>query len=290
MRPQLRSISLDIDGYKVAAIRQRDPNAPEQPRLLCVHGWLDNANSFLPMMPYLPAFDLVAIDLPGHGYSDALPGGYTLQEFSYQLTRIIQSLGWSDCHVMGHSLGGCITPLLAVANKDIVSTLTLVEASGPLTESADQLPARMARSLEDRLSPSRFQSRVFASKDDATASRMKAAKILPASARLIIDRQLIKDEDGYRWRFDPRWRMASVQYQTEEQVRAVLAAIECPVLTVLAEEGYLFVRPETEKRLNCLHQRESVTLPGNHHLHMDTPEPVATAVNRFLGTLPAMGG
>ncbi len=154
MRPQLESIELDIDGYKVAAIRQRDPHASELPRMLCVHGWLDNANSFLPMMPYLPAFDLVAIDLPGHGHSDALPSGYQLHELSYQLNQIIQSLGWPDCHVLGHSLGGCIAPLLAVANKDIVNTLTLVEASGPLAESADQLPARMVRSLKDRLSPS----------------------------------------------------------------------------------------------------------------------------------------
>lgn len=290
MRPQLESIELDIDGCKVAAIRQRDPNASELPRMLCVHGWLDNANSFLPMMPYMPAFDLVAIDLPGHGYSDALPGGYSQHEFSYQLTRIIQALEWPECHVVGHSLGGCITPLLAVANKALVSTLTMIEASGPLTESADKLPARMVRSLEDRLSPSRFQSRVFASKDDAIASRMRAAKMLPPSARLIIDRQLKQDDDGFRWRFDPRWRMASMQYQTEEQLRAVLSAIECPVLTVLADEGYLSNRPETEQRLNCLQQRTTVTLPGHHHLHMDTPEPVATAINRFLGTLPAMGG
>lgn len=290
MRPQLETIELNIDGNCVAGIRQRDPQASDLPRLLCVHGWLDNANSFLPMMPYLPAFDLVAIDLPGHGYSDALSAGYNLHELSYQLTRIIQALGWSHCHVMGHSLGGCIAPLLAVSNKAIVSTLTLIEASGPLSETADQLPARMARSLEDRLSPSRYQSRIFASKDDAVASRMKAAKMLGTSARLIIDRQLKQTEQGYRWRFDPRWRMASVQYQSEEQVRAVLSAVACPTLTVIADSGYLCDRPETEQRLNCLQQRTNAMLPGHHHIHMDTPEPVATALNRFLGTLPAMGG
>jgi len=290
MRPQLESIELDIDGYRVAAIRQRDPKASELPRMLCVHGWLDNANSFLPMMPYLPAFDLVAVDLPGHGYSDALPCAYTLHEMSYQLTRIIQALGWPDCHVLGHSLGACIAPLLAVANRHVVTSLTLIEASGPLSETAEQLPARMVRSLQDRLAPERHASRLLSSREEAVASRMKAAKMLLPSARLIVDRQLEHDEQGYRWRFDPRWRMASAQYQTEEQVRAVLSAVECPVLTVIADDGYLHDRPTTEQRLNCLRKRTTVTLPGHHHLHMDTPEPVATAVNRFLGTLPAMGG
>jgi hypothetical protein len=31
-------------------------------------------------------------------------------------------------------------------------------------------------------------------------------------------------------------------------------------------------------------------LPGHHHLHMDTPEPVAAAINRFLDAMPALGG
>lgn len=290
MRPQLHSIELDIDGKRIAAIRHCDPEASDMPRMLCVHGWLDNANSFLPMMPHLPAFELVAIDLPGHGYSDALPGGYGLHEISYQLTRIIQALGWTNCHVMGHSLGACIAPLLAVSNSHAVKTLTLIEGLGPMSEAAEKLPERMARSLADRLSPSRYQSRVFASKDDALASRMKAATLLGSSARLIIDRQLQEAEDGYRWRFDSRWRMASVQYQTEEQVQAVLCAVDCPVLTVIADEGYLVGRPETEQRLNCMPQRTEVALAGHHHLHMDTPEPVAAAVNQFLKTMPAMGG
>ena len=40
------------------------------PLCLCLHGWLDNANSFLPLAEKLPQLQLVAIDLPGHGQSD----------------------------------------------------------------------------------------------------------------------------------------------------------------------------------------------------------------------------
>lgn len=290
MKPTLESVKLTIDGTDIAGIRQRDRNTSDQPRMLCVHGWLDNANSFVPMMPYLPAFDLVAIDLPGNGYSDALPGGYQLHELGFLLCRIIQALQWSDCHLTGHSLGGGLIPLAAVAHPAAVKSLTLIEASGPLSESASELPERMRRAFKDRINTERFESRIFADKQSAVDARLRAAKMNTASARLIIDRQLKQTDDGYTWRFDKRWRYASAQYQTEEQVQTVLKAVHCPTLAVLADEGYLAGRDNTDVRMNCLDQFESVTLPGYHHLHMDTPEPVAAAINRFLQTTPAMGG
>lgn len=290
MRPTLEALSLSVDGTRIEGIRHRDRTEPSLPVLLCLHGWLDNASSFVPMMPFLPAFDVVSIDLPGHGYSDPLPQGYAAGELCYQLTRIIEAIGCAQCHVVGHSLGGSIAPMLAVANPAIVQSLTMIDASGPLSEEAMALPARMVRSLQDRLQPERFSSRLFASKADAVRARLKATRMEKQSARLIIDRQLLKVADGYRWRFDPRWRMASPQYQTEDQVREVLRAVSCRTLTIIAEDGYLASRPETEDRLNCLQSRYSVTLPGHHHLHMDNPEPVATAINRFLNAVPNLGG
>ncbi len=290
MRPQLESISLELDGHLISGIRQRVATNSNQPAMLCVHGWLDNANSFVPMIPYLPAFDLVAIDLPGHGYSDALVQGYSFHELCYVLTRVIQALNWSQCHLVGHSLGGCIAPMLTVANPSAIESLTLIEAIGPMSEPAHKLPARMTKALHDRLNPVRYSSRKFTSKQAAVDARLKAATMAPASAKLIIDRQLMEIDNEYQWRFDPRWRMASAQYQTEEQVEQVLKAVNCKTMTVIADNGFLASRPETTSRLACLQQHESTTLPGHHHVHMDTPEPVAMLINRFLNATPDLGG
>ncbi len=290
MRPTLQSITLDVDGMTVAGIRQFSPEAQSQPRLLCLHGWLDNANSFVPMMPYLPAFDLIAVDLPGHGYSDPSTKGYQQAEVMVHVVKIMQALGWDECHLMGHSMGGGIAPLVAVATPERISSLTLIEASGPLSETADALPERLGRALQDRLTPDKYASRTFVNKDEAVAARLKVAKMHTASAKLIIDRQVIEDADGLRWRFDPALRMASYQYQTEEQVHAILSALGCPTLSVVANQGYLATRAETAERLAQIRHHTTVSLTGHHHLHMDTPEPVAAAINQFLGTTPALGG
>lgn len=289
MKPSLETLSLNIEGINIAGIRQRDKLASNQPCMLCVHGWLDNANSFVPMMPYLPAFDLVAIDLPGNGHSDALSDGYHIHELSFLLYQIIQALNWTSCHIVGHSLGGGLLPMLAVAKPATFESMTMIEAVGSLTESADKLPARLSKAFNDRLDSQRFESRIFPDKQAAIDARLKAAKMHPASAKLIIDRQLRPIDNGYAWAFDKRWRHASFQYQTEEHVRAVLSKVTCPTLAILADEGYLHGRKDTEERLACLQDLDTIMLTGHHHLHMDTPEPVAAAINRFLQATPALG-
>jgi len=289
MTKPFETLTLSVGDQAIAGIRRRAPDADAQ-RLLCLHGWLDNAASFLPLMPCLPALDIVAIDLPGHGYSSHASHGYSFFESALLARRIIDALGWSSCHVVGHSMGAGIAPMLAVAAPAVVERLILIEGLGPLSEEAGQLPERLVRAFDDRLTPERFASRTFASQDDAIEARLKATRMERASAKLIIDRQLVEQDGGWRWRFDPALRSASARYSTEAQVEAILGAIDVPVLTVIADEGFIAGRPQTATRLANVRNHESMTLRGHHHVHMDTPEPVASAINRFLSTPPDSGG
>ena len=67
----MREITLQVPLGQLAALR----NDGSGPRVLALHGWLDNAASFLPLAAHLRAIDLVALDLPGHGHSAHLPPG-----------------------------------------------------------------------------------------------------------------------------------------------------------------------------------------------------------------------
>jgi len=289
LTPQAKTFSLDVNGLNIAGIRHtRKGNTV---KALCLHGWLDNANSFVPMMPYLPSIDLVAIDMPGHGHSDHSVSGYTLHEYTHWVQLILDALDWQECHIIGHSLGGCIAAMVSAGCPERIQKLALIEASGPMSEEAEGFPDRLKRYLQERRSSHHLAgSRLFTEKEQAGQSRLKAARMDTASASLIIDRQLQSSNDGYRWRFDPLLRSSSAQYQTEAQVQAILNAIECPALTVIAETGFLNNRPQTSERLSSLKNNTVVHLSGHHHVHMDSPEPVAAAINRFFDTVPALGG
>jgi len=291
LNPKIQSLELEIpNGITIAAIEQRDPNKTHATRVLGLHGWLDNANSYMPMLPYLPDMHLVAVDLPGHGHSSHLPSSYNVLDTSLRCLQIADALGWERFHVAGHSLGGSLALMLASAAPDRIETCTSIESAGPLTEPAEKFSSRLQKAADDRAHPKRFASRTFDSPAAAVASRLKAAKMNTLSAELIIRRQLKETADGYQWRFDPALRNTSISYLMEEQVEIALSAITCKVHVVLASDGFVTAREESAARLGCIKQLEITELPGFHHLHMDTPEPVAAAMNRFLGTLPALGG
>jgi len=289
--PKIESLLLPLaNNISIAGIRQREPGSESTTPVLCLHGWLDNANSFVPMMPYLPDMDLVALDLPGHGHSSHIAGPYNLLDTAVRCLEIADVLQWQQFHVVGHSLGGSIALMLATAAPSRVLSTTSIESAGALSEPTAGFANRLQKAANDRSNPTRFASRTFAHWHDAVESRLKAAKMDRLSAELIVRRQLHDTEQGLQWRFDPALRNTSLSYLAETQVEAALAAIECPVHVVIASDGFIVHREELATRLGCIKQLEITELPGNHHLHMDTPEPIAAAINRFLGTKPALGG
>ncbi len=93
-----------VDG--VAALRWGSPAAEH--KMLAVHGRLDNAASFNFVGPLFAAagYELVAIDLPGHGHSPWKPDGiYSLLSQAASVAQALDALGWSSCTMLAHSLG-----------------------------------------------------------------------------------------------------------------------------------------------------------------------------------------
>jgi pimeloyl-ACP methyl ester carboxylesterase len=69
----------------------------------------------------------------------------------------------------------------------------------------------------------------------------------------------------------------------ESFIRGWIAGVEAPTLLVAAEHAPPYFQPEVRAaRLALLRAGTLRVLPGHHHLHMDTPEPVAVALREFL--------
>ena len=71
----------------------------------------------------------IAYDLPGHGGSIAIPGNKP----SATARMIVADLDARDvrhAHLVGHSMGGAIATLIALANPGLVASLTLLAPGG----------------------------------------------------------------------------------------------------------------------------------------------------------------
>lgn len=281
-------LTIDVAGYKLAALRcSTQSQETSQQKLLCVHGWLDNAASFLPLMTSTDSVqnaELVAIDLPGHGFSSSLSeaGNPNFLELGLLLPRIVSALGWQHCHLVGHSLGANLALAAAVAAPQTIKSLVMLESAGPPVEFPAKLPDRLQKALRHRVDHQRFDSREFNDPSEAVATRLAATRMSEKAAELIIERQLKPHGSGFVWRFDPRFRFASPLYLTEEHVEALLVSVQQRTLVILADKGILSDKQRVEQRLGKINRPTVCTIPGNHHVHMDSPAKIARLLNDHL--------
>lgn len=270
-------------GLELAA-RVHHPAAPR--RVLAVHGWLDNAASFDALAAHLPDCHIVALDLAGHGRSGHRPPGawYHYVDYLDEIAEVLDQLGWARSVWLGHSLGGALLALLAAVRPQRVERLVLVESAGPLSGDAAQAVERLRQGLDDRAAFRRGKRlRLFPDLDTAVSARRQAGGLSEAAARVLVERGVVPAEGGWRWSTDPRLRLASPFRVDGSHVDALLHAIACPVLLLLADPPLPFMdQAQREARLSALAGAKQLRFPGHHHLHMETPAPLAAAIRDFL--------
>lgn len=281
--PPAVEIKLTTARGTLTALRGGDRQGP---RVLALHGWLDNAASFLPIMPLLSGFDLVALDLPGHGGSaHRLPGyDYVFVDWIHDVLDVLDALQWPRAHLLGHSMGGAIATVVAASAPARVERLALIEALGPLagisSEAGDRLRQAVAarRALDPEKSP-----RVIADIEAAVDARLAVSGMSRDAARLIVARNLMPVDGGLAWRSDPRLTLPTHVRTDEAFIRSWIAAVEAPTLVLAADPAPRYFSPALrDARLACLRDGRSLVLPGGHHLHMEQAAAVAAALREFL--------
>lgn len=278
----VRDIDLACADLRLAARVWGDPRLP---KLLALHGWLDNAASFDAFAPLLCGhFHIVAIDFPGHGRSDWRPPGawYHTVDYLSDALGAADALGWKRFGVLGHSLGAAVASMIAGACPERVERLLLIEGLGPITGAADDAPRQLGRALVERANANAKAPRVFASLEEAISARLRAGDLSDAAARALVERGVKPVDGGLTWSTDPRLMLASPVRYTEEQILAVLRGIRAPAGLILAQPEQPYMpHAAMENRIAQVQGIEVVRIDGTHHLHMEDARSVADALLKF---------
>ena len=251
-------------------------------RVLALHGWLDNANSYLPLVPHLDGFDLVAIDFPGHGLSAHRPSGarYHFDDYVFDVLAALDALGWDQACLLGHSLGGAVACVTAAAAPERIDSLSLIEGLGPLSAPA----ATAATHWRQSVARSKIrQRRVHTDIEAAAHARADNTDLGLEAARLLAERGVEEFEGGVRWRHDERLTWPSAHRYSEAQVLGLLEAIECPVLSIHSTpRGSILPERVARRRIAALGRHKGLGVPGGHHLHMHHPASIAPAIKEHF--------
>ena len=148
--PGARELQWEVHGLNLAGLAW---GSSDNPPLLALHGWLDNAASFALIAPQLAEqFYVVALDLTGHGHSDCRSADATYQVYDDlpEIMAVVEQLGWQRFELMGHSRGATIAALFAASFPEYVNHLVLLDGVAPPPLGEEEFPAQMRSYVLDK--------------------------------------------------------------------------------------------------------------------------------------------
>jgi len=252
--------------------------------VLALHGWLDNAASFDALAPLLPELRLVALDLPGHGYSDHRPPGihYHFVDYVPDVIAAADALGWERFGLLGHSLGGGIASFAAATLPERITAVAMIEGLGPPTSNPADGPPNLRKAIEKMQRLPHATPPLYPNLEAAIQARCEASDLSWSAAAILVDRSIRKVGAGYGWRTDARLRFVSPSYLSEAQILAYMERIEAPALLIRGADGYLVKRPYMQQRYARIARLTVETLAGGHHPHLENPVSCAYFLRHFL--------
>ncbi len=276
-------VIFDVQGTKIAA-KVWGPTTGA--KVLAIHGWMDNANSFANLAPMLDGIRVVAVDTAGHGFSDhrSTDGGYNIWDDLPDLMGVVDQLGWQQFSLLGHSRGAIISMLIAGTFPQRVQRAIMLDGFWPDPVEPANAPQQLAKSILDRQ-----KLRSVPAYHDSIEPFVKARenglfKLSPPAARLLAERNVILTADGYRWSSDTRLKNASALKLTAAHIEAFVAAIQAQVKVVIAEQGIPICSQAYMDQLRAVPSIALEIVPGTHHLHLEpeSVQRVADIVKEFI--------
>ncbi|XP_047596709.1 serine hydrolase-like protein 2 isoform X2 [Lutra lutra] len=257
-RGMLSELKLAVPWGHIAA---KVWGSQQAPPVLCLHGWLDNANSFDRLIPLLPKdFYYVAMDFGGHGlsshYSPGLP--YYQESFVSEIRRVVAALKWKHFSILGHSFGGAVGGTFSSIFPEMVNKLILLDtwpfALDP--KGIECVPTYRRGAMEHVLQVEASQKpRQVVSPEDMLQRFLKNnSHLSEENARLLLQRGTTKVATGLMLNRDRRIALPEhgMDFVSKEQFVHFAKQLRAHVLLIKAMQGYYNVRRENDTDRNII--------------------------------------
>jgi pimeloyl-ACP methyl ester carboxylesterase len=277
--PAVRREHVELaDGRRVSALVW----GTSDPELVLVHGGAQNAHTWDTVALALDRA-LVAVDLPGHGHSDAaapIAGQSRPELLAPDLAEAIRRLAPQARAVVGMSLGGLTSIALTAHAPELVGSLVLVDVTPGVT-------GEKAKAILDFVrGPATFPSfdEILARTIEHNPTRTES------SLRRGILHNAVQREDGsWIWRYRMHDGSGALDESAAETIDSgrlwdVLGAVTVPMMLVrgMRPQSVVDDGDEAELRRRVPGARIEHVAEAGHSVQGDTPIELATLLADFL--------
>ncbi len=246
---------IDINGTQIHFQRMG-----QGPRVVMIHGLLlgNMASWYFSLASQLSArHEVLLYDLRGHGLSALSPSGYELETMVDDLEILLESQGFSEVALIGHSYGAMIALQFALRHPDHVNRLVCIEGPMPLArglemdEFRDSDPETMLAALPIELR-------------ESLGSGSRQGRKLMARLNFLLNETNL---------------LAQLRREPNPAVTRA-GAYRNPALLIYGTQSKLVDVPQ--KMQTLLPQAQLSWLPGGHYLPSEMPQELGRTIGEFF--------
>jgi 3-oxoadipate enol-lactonase len=252
--------------YEVTGLTKRAP-------VLLVQGLGGEKNSWnLQRAALALRHRTIAFDNRGAGRSDKPDGKYNLEEMADDAIAVLDAAGIENAHVVGLSMGGAISQIIALKHPNRVRSLTLVATACRNHAWREELLQSWATTAEN---------------EGMTAVGKEAARwmIGPRSFRRVLPAlgwmgplQLFNPPNAFVS------QVKAILSTDDGALNTELANISCPTMVVVGNQDVLTPRGDAEEIASLIPTAELVVISGGAHgLHIEHASTFNRILLEFLG-------
>jgi len=250
-------------------------------RVLLVHGFGGSKEDFTHYLPRLGAtgWHAVSPDLRGHGGSSKPQdeAAYSLEQLANDLDGLLDALGWDTAIVLGHSMGGMVVQLFALAHRERVRALVLMDTSHKLPDHVD---ASMVAAGQQVVRDGGTELLVEIGKKSTEPGPLDT---IPYIEMCQADPAFKAWSDYKTLQFTgPAWAALAGDMAVQEDRLEQLATLTMPTLVVVGEMDDGFAKQSVAMSEAIPNARLAVIPGGGHSPQFEAPTAWWDAVRPFL--------
>lgn len=258
----------------------------------------DNAGTFDQLFARLSSESMyiVAIDLPGHGFSSHLPKGvpYTDLTWVIAIRQVLEFLNWkSNVTIIAHSMGALASLDFAALYPEIVTRLVMIDTIKPRIYESDQLAKESMESISLFLRTQNISNKPNYSFDVDKAINVITqthynGNLTKNAAFCLMQRAVDFQPNGtVKFRRDPRLNCIIRRKFEKCQLKNYLNNLKCQLMILRARN--------THHTLKCKHDQDFIEfyrkkcskfqyheIDGDHYVHLIHPSNVALLIDDFI--------